>query len=344
MAAQATLKEVARAAGVHHTTVSMALRGRPGISSETRERIRQLALRMGYTPNPVFSALTRLRLGNHDLARAPQLAFLVNCHRERNGELPLSYRLMFEGAAAESKRFGFELKLLELSETEADPHALTTALVDGEHQGIILAAFVPGHGNPLLDWTRWTAVKINSRHLEPSLPIVSHDHVVAVTLAFSKLRRKGVKRFGIVVERSFEESISHLHVGGYLLQQHLEPERACVPVLSLPYSTAPKVLQSLVSRWVEQHDVECVLSHTPGVREAVDALPPRGRPRFISLAIDRREATEAGIYLHHEVVGQKAAALLVSRLRAGETTRGVDATITFVEVGWHAGATGRKTK
>ncbi|WP_404423401.1 LacI family DNA-binding transcriptional regulator [Nibricoccus sp. IMCC34717] len=338
MAAPATLKEIARAAGVHHTTVSMALRGKPGISADTRERIRQLALRMGYAPNPVFSALTRLRLKDHAPAHAPRLAFLVNNLRTPNGELPLPCKLMFDGAAAEAKRLGFSLELLELAETESDPHALTTALVQGEHRGLILAAFVPGHGNPLLDWTRWTAVKIDSRHLEPSLPVVSHDHVVAVNLAFSKLRRTGVKRIGIVVERAFEESIGHLHVGGYLLQQHLDPSRACVPVLSLPYTTTRPVLEALVHRWVEQHEVGCVLSHAQEVASVLEELPARLRPRFVSLAVGHREAPECGVFLHHEVVGQKAAALLVGRLRAGETTLGVDAPITYVEVGWHAGA------
>ena len=52
-----TIKDIARAAGVSHTTVSRALRGSPAISDETTARIRQLAQEMGYTPSAVAQSL-----------------------------------------------------------------------------------------------------------------------------------------------------------------------------------------------------------------------------------------------------------------------------------------------
>jgi len=52
-----TIKDIARAAGVSHTTVSRALKGNPAISSETTARIQQLAREMGYTPSAVAQSL-----------------------------------------------------------------------------------------------------------------------------------------------------------------------------------------------------------------------------------------------------------------------------------------------
>lgn len=46
-----TIKDIARAAGVSHPTVSRALNNHPGISEATRTRIKQLAAQMGYVPN-----------------------------------------------------------------------------------------------------------------------------------------------------------------------------------------------------------------------------------------------------------------------------------------------------
>src|SRR5947209_6580184 len=43
------IAEVARAAGVSASTVSRALRGRPGVSAELRERITHLSSALGYT-------------------------------------------------------------------------------------------------------------------------------------------------------------------------------------------------------------------------------------------------------------------------------------------------------
>lgn len=46
-----TIKDIARVAGVHHTTVSLALRNSKALKEETRGKIRALALKMGYRAN-----------------------------------------------------------------------------------------------------------------------------------------------------------------------------------------------------------------------------------------------------------------------------------------------------
>ncbi len=52
-----TIKDIARAAGVSHTTVSRALKGNPAISAKTTKRIQELARQMGYTPSAVAQSL-----------------------------------------------------------------------------------------------------------------------------------------------------------------------------------------------------------------------------------------------------------------------------------------------
>jgi DNA-binding LacI/PurR family transcriptional regulator len=52
-----TIKDVARRAGVAHTTVSRALRGNPIISTETTNRVRKIASEMGYQPSAAARSL-----------------------------------------------------------------------------------------------------------------------------------------------------------------------------------------------------------------------------------------------------------------------------------------------
>ncbi|GHO46109.1 LacI family DNA-binding transcriptional regulator [Ktedonospora formicarum] len=54
---EVSIADIARVAGVSHTTVSRALNKNPLISVETRERIQKLALEMGYTPNAIAQSL-----------------------------------------------------------------------------------------------------------------------------------------------------------------------------------------------------------------------------------------------------------------------------------------------
>jgi LacI family transcriptional regulator/LacI family repressor for deo operon, udp, cdd, tsx, nupC, and nupG len=52
-----SIQDIARAAGVSHSTVSRALRDSSLISAEVRSRIQQLAVEMGYTPNAIAQSL-----------------------------------------------------------------------------------------------------------------------------------------------------------------------------------------------------------------------------------------------------------------------------------------------
>jgi len=54
---EVSIEDIARVAGVSHSTVSRALRDSSLISVEMRERIQELAREMGYTPNAIAQSL-----------------------------------------------------------------------------------------------------------------------------------------------------------------------------------------------------------------------------------------------------------------------------------------------
>ncbi len=58
-----TIKDIAKVAGVSHTTVSRALRGNPAISKETVSRVQQIASELGYVPNKAARGLKTQRSG-----------------------------------------------------------------------------------------------------------------------------------------------------------------------------------------------------------------------------------------------------------------------------------------
>ncbi|MET8753318.1 LacI family DNA-binding transcriptional regulator [Streptomyces sp. NPDC004667] len=63
MARRPTIKDIARRAGVSESAVSFALNGRPGVSEQTRARVRRVAEELGWQPNSAARALSGERSG-----------------------------------------------------------------------------------------------------------------------------------------------------------------------------------------------------------------------------------------------------------------------------------------
>lgn len=59
----ATIRDVARQAGVSHMTVSRVVNKHNGVAAQTRERVEQVILEMGYVPNTLARDLARRRSG-----------------------------------------------------------------------------------------------------------------------------------------------------------------------------------------------------------------------------------------------------------------------------------------
>jgi LacI family transcriptional regulator len=60
-AKDATIKDIARKAGVSYATVSRALNGKYGVKATTRERVLSIARRLGYRPNAIARGLVTRR-------------------------------------------------------------------------------------------------------------------------------------------------------------------------------------------------------------------------------------------------------------------------------------------
>ncbi|WP_404406687.1 substrate-binding domain-containing protein [Pelagibacterium halotolerans] len=102
------LKDLAAQLGVSQTTVSRALNGYPEVSEETRARVIEAAMRLGYRPNA--SAL-RLATG-----RAGAIGFVL----EKSGELHASEFLIGMGQRLAPEEIDIVVSPLESDRDEAD--------------------------------------------------------------------------------------------------------------------------------------------------------------------------------------------------------------------------------
>src|SRR6185312_16192999 len=116
MSAKTTLQEVADRAGVHRSTVSLALRDHPRISESVRRKIQSLAQQLGYRINPLVSALMQSRRSGRAVKHLT-LAYVTN-YPTRYGWRPEHHDRpdLFPGAADRARDFGYRLEHCWLAE------------------------------------------------------------------------------------------------------------------------------------------------------------------------------------------------------------------------------------
>ena len=106
MDGRTTQRDIARAAQVDVSTVSLALRAHPRIPETTRKRIQKLADRLGYRPDPALSSIAACRWQRKRNVKGIMLAFLGDNPGSAEAELKLYHRGILK--QAESLGYGLE--------------------------------------------------------------------------------------------------------------------------------------------------------------------------------------------------------------------------------------------
>jgi LacI family transcriptional regulator len=336
-----TLKDVARESGYHITTISLALREHPSIPENTRQRIREIARRIGYERNAVYSALSRFRQQGRVCAPAPRIAYLENFGLGSGRTRPGHLEVILRGAQRQAVLLGYELELLAVGEDDHDSRSLTRHLQQHQITGIVIGSFAPGYAEIALNWDDYAVAKIHSRHTEPRATTVGNDQLREVRLAFRRLSALGYQRIGLAIGRSDEDACGHRHTAGYLMEEASLPPDRRVPPLLFPYSLTFDELSGMIARWVRRHRVDVVLCNWSSIDELLRreglAVPEQVACAGLCLCGDQPPSL-AGVRPHLDLVGERAVSIVVAQLKS--TERGVSefASSIYVQSVWQDGA------
>ncbi len=338
-----TLADIAARAGVHVTTVSLALRDHPSIPPTTRARIRAVAREFGYQRDPLLDALNFHRARQTQQSRSVNSAFVVHAGASRlfGGFGGNHYQpLVYEGAKAAAEARGHTLDIFVVGQGHLAPARLNSILTARGITGVLLSTFEIDIAQLDLDWNQFCAVKIECSHLSPSLDSVSNDQLQVARLAMRRLRKLGYHRIGLATAREDQMRLSESFGMGVLLEQASLPEAECVPPLIFTLAEVP-TLPRLVSEWIREHRVDVVISNwnelfdtfaTAGIRLPDDVA-------FACLDVPPSMPHVAGVVQNHRLVGQRAMEQLA--IMSDAYQRGVPEaqTITYIPGYWQDGVT-----
>ncbi|AHF89845.1 LacI family transcriptional regulator [Opitutaceae bacterium TAV5] len=333
-----TLETIARRLNVSKVTVSLAMRGSRRISEKMRERVATVAAQVGYTPNPMVSALMVNLRSQRRGGRKFNLCFLT-AFPDRDGwqRFHPTFPRMHAGARERAAELGYGIEIHWTGDAGGSGARLTQILESRGIPGIILAPLPARGGVTLgLDWSRFATVALGHTFTEVPCNRVSNHQFHSVTTALEVCYRRGFRRIGLVIPPLSDAKVEHAWQAGYLtFQVNHRAMRRLPPMMSGEFT------ETAVVAWAARSRPEVVVTtHThvlPWLRRAGHRVPEDIACVHLDWTPERSEF--AGIDQQPEQIGAAAVDQLVEQIN--QNRRGIpDSPRTLLTEGiWRDGST-----
>lgn len=331
---RATLREIADRAGVTRMAVSLALRGKAGVSPATRRRILRLAKELGYRPDPEVSKLLARIRSRASVETGACLALLTSgTTRGEWKRFPTESKYV-QGAADRASAYGYRIEEFWLNEEGMTPERLASIIWNRGIEGVVVA---PLQGRLSIaqrrlldfDFSRFAAVEISETFEEPDLDRAIHDQYTSMQRCLHELRRLRYGRIGFVVEESLDLRVNGKWTAAFLEYRSRHDEHLVAPLV------LPGFRQNAFDRWFGKTRPDVVVSVD---RFGLQLLRGRGcrTPRdvgYASLDLDGEETEGlqlSGIDQNSKQVGAAAVDMIVAAIQRGQ--RGVPSHPVRMEV------------
>jgi DNA-binding LacI/PurR family transcriptional regulator len=335
-----TQKDIAAATGVHDSTVCLALKNHPSIPERTRARIRLAAKKLGYSPDPMLSALAAYRRrGAAPAGFKGTLAWLTNTAAANDWRNVVHIRNYYRGASRRAEEHGYRVEAFEVDANPRTQRRLAAIFKTRNIRGILLAPQPGAHREMHFAWPEFSVVTFGYTLAQPRFHTVSPAHYLAMLEVMRLLHRRGFRRIGFVQGALHNERIEHQFLAGYLAEcqiLHLD---------SLPTLLAgPSPGRSALAAWVGIHRPEAIVTGDHHILAPLRAAGLRV-PADISVAccgLPGKNSLLAGVVEDSRHVGSVAVDLLAGLVQRGETGIPARPQRIHVEGAWSEGKSLRR--
>ncbi len=187
-----TLKQIAKIAGVSVNTVSRALNGKPDVNENTRQKVLEVAKRLGYVPNRSALSLKR------------QKTLIVGVIVEDNAN-PF-WAEVLKGVESAAKRHGYHVILVNTSRNYQEEVEGIRMLLERRVDGLLIAPSQERYDD-LYELKRLrVAFVIMGRHIkefEGFIPMVYSDEIQGGYNATIHLIERGCKNIAFIGAQSY---------------------------------------------------------------------------------------------------------------------------------------------
>ncbi|RME69300.1 MAG: LacI family transcriptional regulator [Verrucomicrobia bacterium] len=325
-----TLADIARRAGVHPTTVSLALRNNPRIPEATRNRLKQLAQEMRYVPDPGAKALASYRRDANAPRVVTPVAYVTNWNTRYGWREVTAHGDFYEGARKRAEEIGMVVEHFWMREPGLTHGRLSQILDSRGIRGVVVASHVREIDEELkLDWSRFSAVKIDYFPHRPELPIVTNDQLHIIRLAMRKVLSAGYTRIGFVMDQGYDITVDHLWSAGFVWEQ-----QSIAPSERIPPYMFPR--RESLAEWIRRYRPEAIIGKAEWVFPTLEEMGievPRDMA-YVDIFNEDETGKIAGVRQNHEVVGATAINILSGLLQHNTVGIPEIPTTTLIEGTW----------
>jgi LacI family transcriptional regulator len=311
------MKDVARAAGVHVTTVSLALRNSPQLPEHTRERIQTLARDMGYRTNPLVAAFVQQRRIGALARFQGVLGFVTHSGPARTFPGNPYVSRIFDAATEHARVFGYRMEVIEVADFGYDPARVERVLHARNIRGLMFppsdklgAEIIP------FNWENFATITLSTSIQKPTMDRVDTDHFGGALLAVQQLKANGYKRPGYVSLASTDMRTQGRWRGGFLAETQRLNIKSDVP----PLVAQDERMSKEFGRWYKRWRPDVLVSIGFAYETCLPVLQAMGVsiPQDVSLVdlnIHTKRGRHTGIYTGIEMAARIAVDHLISKLQ-----------------------------
>lgn len=313
-----SLRDVGKAVGVSHVTVSLALRGDQRIPAGRREEIRAVATQLGYQPDPMLASLSAYRHAKRSVGISSTIAWLNQWPEPKALRRLREFAAYWDGAAAAAQEFGYRLEEF-LVARDFTPDRLRRILTQRGVRGILVPPHAQEFSLPGFDWSGFSVVRLGVSVREPRAHVVTSDQMNCAILACARIVQHGYRRIGFISSERFDRNTGGNFRAGYLSSQDARlPTRSRLSPLFLAEENSPAEAHRLQT-WLRRARPEAVLSTNPFLRGLLTRIAVKVPDDLAVAGISVLDGNfDAGVDQNSLEIGRVAMATLAGLIQQNE--------------------------
>ncbi len=239
----ATIRDVAKKAGVSVTTVSRALNGYSDVNEKTRERIKAIAKELNYSPNLLARSLV--------MKKTKTIGLLVSGLRIEGSKDNFTFEVLC-GVNDRAGELGYELVLISTDSKKQQEKTYNQLCKERKVEGVILQGIKTD--DPYLDEVLKSdipCILIDIPMESESVGYVTTDNKVGAKTAVEHLTKLGHRNIGMI----------NGHSQAFVSQERLEGYQEALQNNGVPYNENYVVNGAFLEEMAEQVTAELLQKH-----------------------------------------------------------------------------------